>query len=856
MSKKSVIEILLKGKDAFSPVLGRAKKGISSFVGGSIAKLGALKNSLFSLSNVMIGAFTGMAAKLIFTPAIKMEMFNTQWAVLLGGLDQAKARMSELTDFAASTPFELAGVQQASRTLEVLTHGALSTGKGLRMVGDVAAGTSQPIGELSVWFGRLYDGIQSGRPVGEAMARLQELGVVSGETRGKIEELMKSGADSDKTWQVLTDSVGKFDGMMAKMSETSGGKMSTLKDNFNLALGDISTEMLPMLNKAMDDLLVTIDDLRKSGDLKKWGQQAGEAMESIIASIKAAARFIKNNQEALKTLGFTTAGIYMIYKVTKGFLSARNAVLAWQTAANATAAASALNKSARETAKLAGASAKLMSVLGKGLILVAVGLAAYKFGQYLSSITPAAKAATAELRALNKQAAKMEINFAKHQKKFSGVNKNQLNKLYANAGSTDSEKMGDEQQKRLKMLKNVMSEADFNTVTLKVKTDLAEKQVNDFFKRTKDNALGAKASELKVGGDQKTNKAAAFLGADKVAAMAKTFDAKQDYKSEGVQRKQEAEFNKTHLSGAELKGLDKSLITKKKKEAIAIKVKFEMKAIAVKLQKGTKLDDREESILAHYQAQMAKKKTAEIATEKKSREQAGQAQGARKQLADYQRELKIKLQVDGLATLVAALEASKDATANLEKTLANEKNKLAGAKDDAGKSNAQLKDEERSRKKQARKDARKERKVMAKAERAAEKMKNGETLTKSEQKAYEYALKKNKTKVLEKKIAREKRKEERAKKKIDANKKKIDAQKKRKPKGITSKDINDKLVEVNQVSEVTKGKTDDVSVNNQKVMNTSLNDILTVLNELSESTTLKDIKEAIPTDLFALIKGD
>ncbi len=43
-----------------------------------------------------------------------------------------------------------------------------------------------------MWIGRLYDGLQSGRPVGEAMMRLQELGVISGDTRNQIENLQKS----------------------------------------------------------------------------------------------------------------------------------------------------------------------------------------------------------------------------------------------------------------------------------------------------------------------------------------------------------------------------------------------------------------------------------------------------------------------------------------------------------------------------------------------------------------------------------------------------------------------------------------------------------------------------------------
>ncbi|MFR7733459.1 MAG: hypothetical protein ACLU7D_08945 [Collinsella sp.] len=53
----------------------------------------------------------------------------------------------ELADFAAHTPFQqLPEIAAASRTLETLTDGALSTGQGLAMVGDVASGTNPPFG--------------------------------------------------------------------------------------------------------------------------------------------------------------------------------------------------------------------------------------------------------------------------------------------------------------------------------------------------------------------------------------------------------------------------------------------------------------------------------------------------------------------------------------------------------------------------------------------------------------------------------------------------------------------------------------------------------------------------------------
>ena len=67
----------------------------------------------------------------------EMENLETQFKAILGTRENAQKRMRELSKFASETPFKLTEVAKASRVLETLTKGALSTGEGLRLVGDV-----------------------------------------------------------------------------------------------------------------------------------------------------------------------------------------------------------------------------------------------------------------------------------------------------------------------------------------------------------------------------------------------------------------------------------------------------------------------------------------------------------------------------------------------------------------------------------------------------------------------------------------------------------------------------------------------------------------------------------------------
>ena len=219
-------------------------------------------------------------------PAIDMETFETEFSVLLGSVDSAQKRIGQLSQFAAGTPFEMPQIVMASRTLQTLTQGALATGEGLRLVGDVAAGTGQPIDELAVWFGRLYDGIQSGRPVGEAMMRLQELGAVSGDTRGRIEAMQKAGADGSRIWQDLAASFGKFAGLMEAKSKTLGGQLSNLGDNFFNLRAQFGAGIRDALTPILTEINAGLSAVFASEKFKAFGERIGAMISLAFQSWK------------------------------------------------------------------------------------------------------------------------------------------------------------------------------------------------------------------------------------------------------------------------------------------------------------------------------------------------------------------------------------------------------------------------------------------------------------------------------------------------------------------------------------------------------------------------------------------
>lgn len=225
----------------------RAVGSFKSMASGVLQVAGGI-----AVYNLAVKAAT--SATNLFKSAIQqaadMEDMELGFETLLGSAAAAEERMRELADFAASTPFELPQVAQASRTLEVLTEGALATGDGLRLVGDVAAGAQRPFSELATWIGRLYDGLQSGRPVGEAMARLQELGVISGKTRARLEDLADAGKTTE-AWDAAQQAMARFSGDMEKKSQGWNGLMSTLKDNVAEAMRSFGKPFIEQFKPAL-----------------------------------------------------------------------------------------------------------------------------------------------------------------------------------------------------------------------------------------------------------------------------------------------------------------------------------------------------------------------------------------------------------------------------------------------------------------------------------------------------------------------------------------------------------------------------------------------------------------------------
>jgi hypothetical protein len=281
----------------------------------SLGSIGGVAGSVTTaLAGMGAAGAAGLGAFIISSSkaASNVESLTMQFETLLGGADAAGKRMEEITKFAASTPFEIAELASTSKLLQTLGGDLLATGDGLRMVGDAAAISGQPIAEVGLHIGRVFNAITSGTSAGESIGRLQELGLMSGTVKRQFEDLAAAQKKGDAQTLTSAQALAKLrevfastDGAMARLAATTGSKLSNLRDNVSqlqVAFGtgfnngfrdalDATNNFLPQLQakftEAGEIVGSAISDA-VAGDYERFGLIGGVIGEALLAGFKAA----------------------------------------------------------------------------------------------------------------------------------------------------------------------------------------------------------------------------------------------------------------------------------------------------------------------------------------------------------------------------------------------------------------------------------------------------------------------------------------------------------------------------------------------------------------------------------------
>lgn len=375
-----------------------------------IGKNGLVIEDMFNKMTKAAAAFgAGFTAKELIQNIIQVrgefQQLEVAFTTMLGSSEKANVLMAQLTETAAKTPFDLQGVANGARQLLAYGTSAEDVNETLIRLGNIAAGLSQPLGDLVYLYGttmtqgRLYtqDLNQfTGRGIPMIKELAKEFGVAESEIKGMVEAGMIGFPEVQKVIQNLTNEGGMFFNLMQEQSKTITGQISNIGDSFSMMLNDI-----------------------------------GKANEGIINDALSGVSYLIENYETVGKTLLEIVGTYGTYKATLITITALqkvySAVLAQSALNQSLAAASGITLSNAEA--LAATRTKLLQVaqaaLNKTLLanpyvavaaaVAALGLGVYKLVTYQTEAEKAQERLNdefgkTEVAALNEMSTLRELN--------------------------------------------------------------------------------------------------------------------------------------------------------------------------------------------------------------------------------------------------------------------------------------------------------------------------------------------------------------------------------------------------------------------------------------------------------------
>ena len=366
-----------------------------------IEKNGLGIEDMFNKMTKAAAAFgAGFTAKELIQNIIQVrgefQQLEVAFTTMLGSSEKANVLMAQLTETAAKTPFDLQGVANGARQLLAYGTSAEDVNETLIRLGNIAAGLSQPLGDLVYLYGttmtqgRLYtqDLNQfTGRGIPMIKELAKEFGVAESEIKGMVEAGMIGFPEVQKVIQNLTNEGGMFFNLMQEQSKTITGRISNIGDSFSMMLNDI-----------------------------------GKANEGIINDALSGVSYLIENYETVGKTLLEIVGTYGTYKATLITITALqkvySAVLAQSALNQSLAAASGITLSNAEA--LAATRTKLLQVaqaalnktlLANPYVAVAAAVAALGLGVYkLVTYQTEAEKAQERLIAAGKESEKASLS--------------------------------------------------------------------------------------------------------------------------------------------------------------------------------------------------------------------------------------------------------------------------------------------------------------------------------------------------------------------------------------------------------------------------------------------------------------
>lgn len=328
LRKLEPLDKKLKGIDASA---GQFQRNVGNY-SSAFNKFGSSINNILGAAGISlgVGGFVNLA-KSIFNTRAEFQKFEAVLTNTLGSQSQAQAALKNISEFASKTPFGVAEVTESF--VKLANRGFKPTNAELTKLGDLAASQGKS-------FGQLTEAVLDAQ-TGE-FERLKEFGIKATQANGKVTLSFKDQTvvvnKNDEAIRNAILGFGDLQGVvggMAAISDTLGGKLSNLNDNFDALLntmGESSEGVFSAFLDGLNTLLSGLNDYEKSiseinRNLKSEGVELGffeklttstailnTELQGYINAVKTASESHKNYNKGIDILKQSQGLLFDQYK--------------------------------------------------------------------------------------------------------------------------------------------------------------------------------------------------------------------------------------------------------------------------------------------------------------------------------------------------------------------------------------------------------------------------------------------------------------------------------------------------------------------------------------------------------------
>lgn len=232
----------------------------------------------------------------------QMDDYTANMQTLLGGVDKAEAKIKELSDMAAKTPFELPTLADATQTLLAFGVKAEDSTGILKSLGDISLGNASKLETLTRSYGKMSS---TGKVTLENVqmmidAGFNPLNLIAERNHMTMESLYEALSDGkvpfdELTWAIkkATSEGGQFYNGMETASKTLTGRLSTLKENWSAFLAlltkpayeTLRDTVLPSAIDMVNKLTASFNESGLQGVLNTFSEEVGKLGKNIASKI-------------------------------------------------------------------------------------------------------------------------------------------------------------------------------------------------------------------------------------------------------------------------------------------------------------------------------------------------------------------------------------------------------------------------------------------------------------------------------------------------------------------------------------------------------------------------------------------